>query len=84
MLNDYEYDLLKIKRKFWIFEIKAVAFRSPCYRDYINCNYGFSTSSDITNTRCCKTTDWVRARGAYYDTNYDGYYWTRSPDYDSY
>ena len=55
----------------------------PSYKDYINSSYGFSTSTDSTATRCCKTTDWARARGAYYNTGssylYNGYYWTRSP-----
>lgn len=55
----------------------------PSYQDYINSSYGFSTSSDPTDTRYCKTTDWARARGAYYSTDsselYNGYYWTRSP-----
>lgn len=58
----------------------------PSYQDYINSSYGFSTSTASTNTRYCKTTDWARARGAYYYTSsigspyrYNGYYWTRSP-----
>lgn len=57
----------------------------PSYKDYINSSYGFSTStSSSTDTRYCKTTDWARARGAYYYTNSDSYlyngdYWTRSP-----
>lgn len=55
----------------------------PSYEDYINSSYGFSTSTDSTDTRCCKTTDWARARGAYYSTSsshlYNGVYWTRSP-----
>jgi hypothetical protein len=56
----------------------------PSYQDYINSSYGFSTSTGSTDTRCCRTTDWARARGAYYDTDsgshqYNGYYWTRSP-----
>lgn len=54
----------------------------PSYQDYINSSYGFSTSRDLTDTRCCKTTDWARARGAYYikwSYPYNGYYWTRSP-----
>lgn len=60
----------------------------PCYQDYLNSRYGFSTSSDSTNTRYCKTTDWARARGAFYNTSssylYNGNYWTRSPaSYDS-
>ena len=55
----------------------------PSYQDYINSSYGFSTSTGSTNTRYCKTTDWARARGAWYSTSssklYNGYYWTRSP-----
>ncbi len=55
----------------------------PSYQDYINSSYGFSTSTDSTNTRCCKPTDWARARGAYYSTFsstlYNSTYWTRSP-----
>ncbi len=56
----------------------------PSYQDYINSSYGFSTSTDSTDTRCCRTTDWARARGVYYYTSsgsyqYNGYYWTRSP-----
>ena len=59
------------------------------YKDYHNSAYGFSTSTDFTSTRYCKTTDWARARGAWYstssgDTQLNGYYWTRSPwSYDS-
>ena len=62
----------------------------PSYKDYINSNYGFSTFTNSDNTRYCKTTDWARARGAYYYTSngayqYNGYYWTRSPSsYSSY
>lgn len=58
----------------------------PSYQDYINNSYGFSTSADSTDTRCCRTTDWARARGAWYawysaDSSYyyNGSYWTRSP-----
>ena len=57
------------------------------YKDYLNADYGFSTSADSTTTRQCKTTDWARANGAWYSTDssclYNGYYWTRSP-YSSY
>lgn len=52
----------------------------PSFKDYINSSYGFSSS----NTRYCRTTDWARARGAYYNTSssylYNGIYWTRSPE----
>ena len=53
------------------------------YQDYCNSSYGFSTSTDKTDTRYCKTTDWARARGASYNTDssypYNSFYWTRSP-----
>ena len=57
----------------------------PSYKDYINSYYGFSRYKDSTDTRYCRTTDWARARGAYYYTSsesyqYNDYYWTRSPD----
>lgn len=55
----------------------------PSYKDYINNSYGFLTSSGSVDTKCCRTTDWARARGAYYYTSsgsYNGCYWTRSPD----
>ncbi len=55
----------------------------PSYRDYLNSDYGFSTSTGSSSTRYCKTTDWARARGARYSTSlsylYNGYYLTRSP-----
>lgn len=55
----------------------------PSYQDYINSSYDFSTSSTSTDSRYCTTTDWARARGAYYNYSthmfYNGYYWTRSP-----
>ena len=60
----------------------------PSYRDYINSSYGFPTSTSSTDTRYCRTTDWARARGAYYYTSsgsyqqYNGCYWTRSPSSD--
>ena len=51
----------------------------PSRQDYTNSSYGFTTSYEKTDTRCCKTTDWARARGAYCDAAYNSYYWTRSP-----
>ena len=50
-------------------------------KDYINSSYGFSNDPSSDDSRKeCKTTDWARARGAYYVFNkYKGYYWTRSP-----
>ena len=51
----------------------------PSYQDYINSSYGFTSNA----SRYCKTTDWARARGAWYSTSssylYNGFYWTRSP-----
>ena len=53
------------------------------YQDYLNTSYGFTDNSPATTTRECKTTDYARANGAYYNTNssylYNGWYWTRSP-----
>ncbi len=53
------------------------------YQDYINSDYGFETSTGISNRRCCRTTDWARAKGIVYYTGrsylYDSAYWTRSP-----
>ena len=57
----------------------------PSYQDYINSSYGFSDSGSSTDTRCCKTTDWARARGAWCSTGVyscNGFYWTRSPNCD--
>ena len=56
----------------------------PSYQDYLNTSYGFDGDASIkSNTRVCKTTDYSRARGAWYNTNssmlYNGSYWTRSP-----
>ena len=55
----------------------------PSYKNYIKSSYGFSESTSPTNTRYCRTTDWARARGAWYETSssylYNGHYWTRSP-----
>ena len=57
----------------------------PSYQDYKNSSYGFEAKEFSTSTsRYCKTTDWARARGAYYDTSssylYNGFYYTRSPN----
>ncbi|MCI6788328.1 MAG: DUF6273 domain-containing protein [Mollicutes bacterium] len=53
------------------------------YKDYINKDYGFSSSSFPSNTRISITTDWARARGAYYNEEsyykFNGMYMTRSP-----
>ncbi len=56
------------------------------YKDYLNVDYGFSTSTSTTATRECKTTDYARANGIWHSTNtsylYNGHYWTRSPHSD--
>ena len=56
----------------------------PSYKDYTNSSYGFPSTTSASETRCCKTTDWARARGAYYSTNssylYNSMYWARSAD----
>jgi len=57
---------------------------SLSYQDYLDTSYGYSVSKENSSTRCCKTTDYARASGAYYELKseylYNGYYWTRSPD----
>lgn len=62
----------------------------PSYQDYLNPNYGFD--GDVSNsslTRACQTTDYVRVRGAWCNTQeadlrYHGSYWTRSPSSEEY
>lgn len=54
----------------------------PSYKDYLNSSYGFDTNAAETSaTRECKTTDYVRATGAWCnkEMGYNGSYWTRSP-----
>lgn len=56
----------------------------PSYRDYLTASYGFDTDPSQTSAgRTCKTTDYARAKGAWYNTKdglkYNGSYWTRSP-----
>ena len=48
------------------------------YQDYLNNDYGFVSNAD----RQCRPTDWAKARGSYANANqnYNGAYWTRSPD----
>lgn len=58
------------------------------YKDYINPDYGFSSSySSYDSARYCKPTDYAIANYCYMYTggSYDRncYYWTRSPDSDS-
>ena len=56
----------------------------PTFDDYLNQNYGFeSNGGTVSKTRECKTTDYARVRGAWYnETNaqlkYNGTYWTRT------
>ena len=54
----------------------------PSYKDYINPAYGFDSNATLSLSREAKTTDFARARGAWYNTKadhkYNGSYWTRS------
>ncbi len=55
----------------------------PSKDDYLNINYGFDNDiNEPSITREAKTTDYARARGAWYNTTsdlkYNGSYWTRS------
>lgn len=53
------------------------------YQDYLNADYGFSTSAESSETRQSITTDWARANygddEASGDLCHYGWYWTRSP-----
>ncbi len=53
------------------------------YKDYLNADYGFTTSKLQTNTRECRTTDYARANFISYSegslSSFNGFYWTRSP-----
>ena len=56
----------------------------PSYHDYTSKKYGFSESEEESETRCCKTTDWARAKGAFLDSQsatlpFGGVYSSRSP-----
>ncbi len=55
----------------------------PSYKDYINGEYGFGLTTNSSNTRECKTTDYARADGVYSSIeskySHNGVYWTRSP-----
>lgn len=57
------------------------------YDDYFANDYGFDSNEGvISKTRECKTTDYARAKGAWYNTKtdlkYNGTYWTRSSSND--
>ena len=64
----------------------------PSYQDYLNPTYGFDSNSDnLSSTRECKTTDYARAMGAWYNEGnssaslkYNSTYWTRSPSSEYY
>lgn len=56
------------------------------YKDYLNQDYGFSEEERATSLREAKTTDYTRAKGAWYNKGnnkaslkFNGTYWTRSP-----
>ena len=54
----------------------------PSLADLLNPKYGFSSERGPNAKRCCKTTEYARASGAFIfnpKTNY-GQYWTRSPE----
>ena len=55
------------------------------YQDMYNANYGFSSSTNESETKCAKVTDYAKAVGASWSTSVkyldNGYYWLRSPDY---
>lgn len=56
----------------------------PSYQDYLNTEYGFESNPNSgSNTRTCKTSEYARIKGAWYNTTtslkYNGSYWTRTP-----
>lgn len=56
----------------------------PSYQDYLNSEFGFEVDSNSSsNTRTCKTSEYTRVRGSWYNTTsslkYNGSYWTRTP-----
>ena len=56
------------------------------HADYVNTDYGFEETTEASEFRECKATDYARASGAIYTTQreYSGNspYWTRSPAFD--
>ena len=64
----------------------------PSYKDYLNTEYGFDSTNDTsTPSRQCKTTDYSRTKGVWYNTGdknselkYFGSYWTRTPSSEFY
>ncbi len=58
----------------------------PSYKDYLNAEYGFTSSAEKSDLREAKTTDYARATGAWChtrnnsdkSTQHNGSYWTRS------
>lgn len=55
------------------------------YQDYLNASYGFLNQNDVSNTRTCKASDYVRASGAWCNAStYNSTYWTRSPSSEYY
>ncbi len=50
------------------------------YKDYLNADYGFSSSVEASESRRCAVTDYAIANGCYQYESYASY-WTRSPNY---
>ena len=59
------------------------------YQDYMNEDYGFTSTTSKTSTRYSKTTDWSRCKGVVSSIStedswarfHNGPYWTRSPSH---
>ncbi len=66
--------------RFWCEDTQDNVFLLS-YKDYLNSDYGFSTSKNSNETRYCQPTDWAKANGSYYSDQYknNGIYWTRTP-----
>ena len=53
------------------------------YREVVNSSYGFSTTSSSSSTRQKQVSDYCKAQGSLTDSNGNGNWWLRSPNYSS-
>ena len=67
--------------------LPAICINDPSHLTCTANDFGFDSNEGVTSkTRECKTTDYARAKGAWYNTKtdlkYNGTYWTRSSSND--
>ncbi len=68
-LNGNFYNAAFMLDSTYIFSSSSSKIFLLSYSQYLNSSYGFSISKEASNTRYCKTTDWVRALGISMDNN---------------